>query len=386
MKIAEVVQYYHPGIGGAVRYIRETGKRLCERGHEVTVITTTALDNAGFMSIRHGRRIRPGNDTDLGMKVTRFSPLIIPKIQSSLPLIRPGPVTPQMAKACVAGGYDLIHVHCLPYNHLAWTSLARELTGKPLVLTPDIKQGMNLDRDLVSHIDNASVLAVRTNWEAEYLHSEYRIRNEKTCRIGMGVDVDGFRCPAASPGPGELRKDETRGLILYVGRITPPKGVETLVRALSRIPEAVLVFVGPRNRFLLDCLRRADQDTRRRIILMGAVRDDDLLVSLYRKADVVAYPSRDDSFGAVLLESWAAGKPVVACPIGGPGELVEPGKNGLFARFGDAEDLARRLIYIIDHPKTARKMGLRGRRKAELFDWSLTTDRLESCYRMALDR
>ncbi len=98
--------------------------------------------------------------------------------------------------------------------------------------------------------------------------------------------------------------------------------------------------------------------------------------------DSFALPSRSDSFGLVLLEAWANAKPNVVYAAGGPGELVQHGRDGLQAKCGDVNDLANQLCLLLENQSLRESLGAAGlARLASEFDWSdklaLFRDRVE---------
>jgi glycosyltransferase involved in cell wall biosynthesis len=96
--------------------------------------------------------------------------------------------------------------------------------------------------------------------------------------------------------------------------------------------------------------------------------------------DLHALPSRSDSFGLVLLEAWANGKPNLAYRAGGPGELIHHHEDGLLARCGDFEDLAAKLGELVLDADMRKSLGERGRERiAREFGWK---DKLQHAERV----
>jgi hypothetical protein len=109
-------------------------------------------------------------------------------------------------------------------------------------------------------------------------------------------------------------------------------------------------------------------------------RNGDELVRLFKMADAVCLPSRNEPFGIVVLEAWSAGKPVVASQNGGPGEFVSHEVTGL--KIYPAPDSVawgiNRVFSDFDH---ARRMGRNGRRAVEEgFTWDMVADRTLEVY------
>jgi glycosyltransferase involved in cell wall biosynthesis len=96
--------------------------------------------------------------------------------------------------------------------------------------------------------------------------------------------------------------------------------------------------------------------------------------------DIHALPSRSDSFGLVLLEAWANGKPNLAYRAGGPGELIHHQTDGLLARCGDVEELATSLGELVRDACLRNSLGESGRERiTREFGWK---DKLELAERV----
>src|SRR5262249_18698815 len=90
----------------------------------------------------------------------------------------------------------------------------------------------------------------------------------------------------------------------------------------------------------------------------------------YAGLDCFALPSRCDSFGIVLTEAWANGKPNLVYRAGGPAELVRHEIDGLQARCGDVAELAAHLVRLVTDPELGRRLGAAGQpRVAAEFLW-----------------
>jgi glycosyltransferase involved in cell wall biosynthesis len=168
----------------------------------------------------------------------------------------------------------------------------------------------------------------------------------------MPVDVSLF----APPSPGAARRG-----ILFVGRLNAQKGVAELLQALARqrTPAAAdIVGDGPDAasvRALADSLG-----------ITGRVRwhpavTQVRLAELYRSAEVLAVPSREEGLGLVAAEAMLCETPVIAFASGGLTDVVADGVNGLLAPTGDIDAFARALDTLIAEPTRARALGTRGR-------------------------
>lgn len=147
----------------------------------------------------------------------------------------------------------------------------------------------------------------------------------------------------------------------YAGRFTEDKGVHTLLEAWQhvRFPLKLAGF-GPLER---DARALARQ--RPDVEVLGRLDHADVL-QLLSKAAFCVFPSRwYETFGRVIIEAFAAGRPVVASNLGAMACLVRDGVTGLLFRPGDAEDLARKVNGLISNPVRLSELGASARREYE---------------------
>jgi glycosyltransferase involved in cell wall biosynthesis len=148
---------------------------------------------------------------------------------------------------------------------------------------------------------------------------------------------------------------------LYVGRLDPEKGLDTLLEAFRDVPgELVLVGTG------------SDEERLRGLagerVRFEGPKDRDELVASYRDADVFVLPSRSEPWGMVLNEAAAASLPLVATEESGAAQdLIEEGVNGFRVRTGDAALLRDRLTRLAEDPKFRAVAGAHSRELARGF-------------------
>jgi D-inositol-3-phosphate glycosyltransferase len=104
------------------------------------------------------------------------------------------------------------------------------------------------------------------------------------------------------------------------------------------------------------------------------------LADFYSAADLVLVPSRSESFGLVALEAQACGTPVVAAATGGLRYVVRHGRTGYLVMGRDPDPYAERLLYLLAHPATARRLGEAAVVHALRFTWDATTASILSVY------
>ncbi len=181
---------------------------------------------------------------------------------------------------------------------------------------------------------------------------------DNTHKVPLGVDTDRFHPRHRSL---ELRRSmglqpEER-LILYVGRFSSEKGIDTLLAALpalAAVPESRVVLVG-RGPLLQKVEQRAQAFER--VTVLPHIDDRDTLARLYASADVFLSPGPYETFGLSTLEAMASGLPVAVAAQGGAAELVQAAKGGALFKPGSADDLVAAVTKLIsaDAPKVGRQ-------------------------------
>jgi glycosyltransferase involved in cell wall biosynthesis len=149
---------------------------------------------------------------------------------------------------------------------------------------------------------------------------------------------------------------------------------------LAQYPHAKVVFVG--DGYMRSALeRRADElGVRHAVRFLGNMSANSDLINLYKSTDVVCVPSRNEPFGIVVLEAWAAGKPVVVTRNGGPAEVVAHNQEG-FVAHDNSGSICWALKEIFSNFLHARWMGERGRVKAAYgFTWDIAAAQTEGIY------
>jgi glycosyltransferase involved in cell wall biosynthesis len=161
------------------------------------------------------------------------------------------------------------------------------------------------------------------------------------------------------PGIGEDRREYA----LFAGRLSPEKGVYTLLSAWQRLkgkPLLKIVGDGPLSSRVAEVARRTP-----RIECLGRrpVRE---VYELMGKAAFLVFPSElYETFGLVVAESFAKGTPVIASKIGAIAELVDHGRTGLHFRPSDPEDLAAQINWVLEHPSELDRMSREARAEFE---------------------
>ena len=187
--------------------------------------------------------------------------------------------------------------------------------------------------------------------------------------IPNGVDIEHF-----SPDVPPIEKFADGKLnILFVSRLEKRKGLNYLIEAFKQvkqeIPNSRLIIVGPGTRLRRGYEREVRRSGLEDVVFIGFVPYEEL-PRYYKTADVFCAPAIGrESFGLILLEAMAVGKPIVASDIEGYASVLTHNVEGLLVPPGDKEMLARALISLLADGSLCREMGAKGRAKALGYSW-----------------
>ena len=155
------------------------------------------------------------------------------------------------------------------------------------------------------------------------------------------------------------RRDECRRL-LYVGRLSPEKGVAILLEAMTRLDSSRLTIVGEGSEHAsLENQCRALKISGR-VVFAGEMSWGDPLLACMRQHDLLVMPSLTEGMPLVLLEAMSQGLPVVASRVGGIPDVIANGVNGALVEPADADALAEVIRRIAADPDARRRFALRG--------------------------
>ena len=191
-------------------------------------------------------------------------------------------------------------------------------------------------------------------------------------------------------------------MVLFVGRIQPIKGIDTLIRAIALVLRAEAHARGQISLSIVGGARAIRRPTARDwrgsrrsdaelgiddVVTFLGSRDQDTLVNYYNAASMVVVPSHYESFGMVALEAMACGTPVIASDVGGLSLNIADGFNGYLVASGDVEELAYKMTLLLTQDELRQQLGHQaGTRGPRGSSWQIIAAETLAAYDLALGR
>jgi|Deesub1362B_J571_1020462.scaffolds.fasta_scaffold00014_126 glycosyltransferase involved in cell wall biosynthesis len=353
--------YFSSQIGGGERYPLELAKAL-SKYIDVELITF------GNSSNKHSYETLEINEC---VAFTALSPLFTS--HNPLPL--------SISFLRRIGEADIVHIHQFSTTISTIAILYSRRKGKPVCLTDHAGGFRFLSLSpLVAKFINLYLPVSRFS---QKMLKKYNGRNYSV--IYGGVDTTKFR-------PIVIEKENNK--ILYVGKITPRKGIDVLIKAIQEL-NARLYICGAFKDTSLEkkyfrLLKMLDKNNK--VIFKFNVSDQEL-VREYNSALITVLPSvyidcyqrkytMPELLGLVLLESMACGTPVICSDAGGIPEIVENEKTGFIVPPGDIRSLREKITYFIENIDESKRMGRNAREIVlKKYTWDVVAKRCLYAYK-----
>ena len=402
MRILELAQFLPPVSGGEERHVWNLSRTLAARGHEVTLLGFATDDDL------------PGETESDGVRVVRVrtSASHIPFLYSdplrphAPPLPDPA-VTRAIRREIASRRYDVAHAH----NWIVNSALGpANQAGLPLVMTlhdyshicptkrlmehgrrrcpgPAPLRCLSCAGDHYGRATGTATLAANV-WAARRRATGLADAAAVSSAVSRAVDIppgrwlhDSRLQPRVIPNfipdeivVGEIAPTDPDAPLLFVGDLSPDKGVQVLLDAYARLKSPPRLVLAGRSAAPGDWRFPAGADW------VGPLPHEEVL-ALFRSARAVVVPSVwEDPCPTVVLEAMAAGRPVVGAASGGIVDMVIDGVTGLLVPPGDVPALAAALDSVLNRPETAEAFGRAGRDRAREFTVSAVVERIEGLY------
>ncbi len=377
--------------GGMNVYVRDLTRELGRQGIHVDVFTRSQDEHVPHVL----------HDLGYGNRVVHVpAGPEFPVEKSSLPSYVPEFVEGIKAFALEKGiQYDLIHSHYW-MSGLAAMPLSEAWAGAPIVQmfhtlgemknriaqSPEERESAEriaAEKQILACADRVIVATLAEQTQLRFL---YKASDRKLQIIPPGVDTSHFYPIPADEAKQFLGLKPDDRMVLFVGRIEPLKGVDTLIRAMAcvkmkeriglRTPVHLAIIGGEpdadpaRMTAEMSRLQRlSDELCMGQTVVFLGKRGQDTLPYYYSAAEVLVMPSHYESFGMVALEAMACGTPVIASDVGGLGFLVQDGETGFTVPTGESDLMCEKLSLLLGDDALRARMGRRAAEVALSYRW-----------------
>jgi len=285
--------------------------------------------------------------------------------------------------------FDVVHCHDVyPTGYLA--ALCKPKLGLPLVITshggdvrennPRLQKGAIPARCLTALRTADALISISPFTEQGFRRLCPEARQIVT--IPNGIDLDAYRVRASRPSSLDPRIQQGH-YVLFLGRLTKRKGVDVLLEAIAKVPAngaVQLVIAGSGDEQAQLESQTRESGLQERVRFLGRVEGSQKIY-LLQNAICTVMPSRVwEAFPLVLLETYAAGRPVVGSAVPGIADLVREGETGKLVEQENPDLLAAALRELLADPGRADRLGRAAYQVAEAYSWESVARRHVELY------
>ncbi len=231
-----------------------------------------------------------------------------------------------------------------------------------------LSKRMSKNADLVVGVSKGVSNEIKEYW---------KVNPKKTISIYNGINYNSFKRKKSDV----MTKYSDTFNILYVGRITPLKGINYLFDAINNIKNVCLFVIGAstvHEEYFQQILQKVKD--KKKIILIGKIPHNEL-AKYYSAADCMVLPSLGEGFPKVILEAMAAECPVISSNIPGSNEIVNEKTGWLFKR-ENPKDLESKIRFVIDNYGEAKKRARNARELVKTyFTWEIAAKKYAKAYK-----
>ena len=369
MKIGLVTPYIYPLPGGVNAHVRYLYENLIARGHDVRIISSVhgpqRTSEGDVIRLGYGFSV-PANGS---VGTLTFSPRYQRQVREMLERER----------------FDVLHFHepFVPFLSLVLLRESTEHQRRHVPCVRRLEPCLRVRQALPGEVRTEAAWTDRGQCGGAAFHRPLlpgRLQDHpQRCRRGRDWPM---RQPIARYRDGTLN-------ILFLGRFESRKGAMYLLKAYRQVRKRgikcrlLLVGTGPQEKEI-----RRYIATRRLggVELLGRISDDDK-ARYFATADVFVSPATgSESFGIVLLEAMAAGKPIVCSDIHGYKGVVRRDEQAILVPPKDVKALTEALTTVLRDPEMRARMGASGRERVVQYGWENITAKVEDYYRFVIRR
>ncbi|MDP4009639.1 MAG: glycosyltransferase family 4 protein [Candidatus Shapirobacteria bacterium] len=381
MKVLLITHIFPPAIDGGSKVIYKFGEYLKKQKHEILVLTSNCTSTDDFVN----KKSRPSVIAippilrlpvyNFLRRPLKFINLFLPNnsyLSDLLKVFQKGPVFkifPFLKSIFFIIKFqpDLMVTGPLPTTSVIYTNFIKNilrLTQKKscqILINASFHQ-TDIDffkKPLINCLKKADYIWSLTDYEKKYFINNFKIPANKIFAIGNGVD-DKF----IIKNPKINYPDSPS--LLFIGSFSAHKGLEILIKSFSKLskkfPKLTLTLAGQETLFfskIKNTINKLDPEIIKKIYLINNFKNKDLK-KIIDQSTILVLPSLQESFGLVLIEAMARGKPVITSDIPPLKELITKTNGGIIFKTGSEKDLTSQICDLLNHQAKSRQLGLNG--------------------------
>ena len=365
MKILELCPF-SAGIDGVFARVKQESAFLAEKGHQVKIFSSNLTKGSDTLASKQDKM---GN-----VEILRFP---------AKKLGGESFMSWHFEKEALQFKPDIIICHCYRHTHTTRALCIAKKTGSKVFLVTHAPFDRSSTRSLAGKIavslydkfigkktlhDFTKIITI-TKWENSFLH-KLGIKDNKIEYIPNGISQEFFT----------QKKQKEQHKVLFLGRISPIKYLETLVRAIPLVKDKKVTFelVGPAEEEYLIKLKELIKNLQveDRVIFTPAIFETKEKIKKIDSAKIFILPSKSEGMPQSLIEAMAREKIVIASNNKASLDLIEDKKNGYIFPVGDSKKLAQ----LIDYSLSSRKTAVKNKALASVkkFSWKNIIEKIEN--------
>jgi glycosyltransferase involved in cell wall biosynthesis len=377
MNILLITHIYPPAIDGGSRVISKIGEYFKNNGHQITILTTNCAGSDDFVNPK-SKTIKEQQSLIYRLPVykslrrpLKFINLFIPKntyFSDLLKILQKGPILKIIPilltiKKLRQQKFDLIIAGPFPTAIILYANFLKKFLNTKLLINASFHQ---TDPDfqripLIKILQNSEYIWSLTQYEKKYFIKNLSINPKNIILAGNGIDSDLLISSQKIKFPKKTN-------LLFIGSFAKHKQLEILIDAFFKLKskkltsDISLTLAGQKTLYfpkILKHIQKLPLSIRSKINFCFSFPQS-RLTKLIDQSTILILPSLQESFGLVLLETWARGKPVIATNISSLQELVKTTHGGLIFNSSSSKDLSKKITHLIKNPDLCQKLGKNG--------------------------
>ncbi len=401
MKIVISTAVYYPMTNGVAVFSHNLAVGMVKRGHKVMVLCPS-LTGKNHLEIQDGVQVMYLSSIEIPFYPDQIHPVpekkklfykdgfhvsVFPDLEVRRAL---NAFQPDVIHCQISDPIGLTVVRYARKNHIPLVTTEHnypDVITDPLKIPKEIKKPMNkiLSSFFVSRQKKSDYVTMPTQMAIDDLilsrDKNFHVPVEA---VSNGVDLTAFKPGKATKNFYERYKiPKDKPIALYVGRVDPEKQIgiviESFLKALKKLPEAILVIVGDGvDRVRLEKMVK-DFGIEESVLFLGRILPPDLY-EIYKMGDVFVTASEIETQGIVLIEAAATGLPLIAVNKGAVREICQNDINGALCQPKDIDGITRALVKILGDVSLREKYSKASLEIAKKHDIGNTMAKFEEIY------